>query len=66
MCEIKKNQHLKNVKEECESKLNEYGDIDEDEMNECINKKIGEIPIHKLLEELGLNDLLWNFDAVSF
>ena len=34
-------------------------------MNNYINKKIGEFPIHKLLQELNLNDLLWDFDAVS-
>ena len=27
--------------------------------------KKGDFPIHKLLQELGLKDLLWDFDAVS-
>ena len=34
-------------------------------MNNYINKKVGEFPIHKLLQKLSLNDLLWDFDAVS-
>ena len=34
-------------------------------MNNYINEKLGEFPIHKLLEELSLNDLLWDFDADS-
>ena len=34
-------------------------------MNNYINKKLGGFPIHKLLKELSLNDLLWDFDAVS-
>ena len=34
-------------------------------MNHYINKKLGEYPFHKLLQELSLNDLLWDFDAVS-
>ena len=58
-----KNHHLKNIKEEYESKFNDYIDIDEEEMNKYINKKLGEFPIHKLLQELSSNDLLWDFDA---
>ena len=34
-------------------------------MNDYINKKLSEFPIHKLLQELSLNDLLWDYDAVS-
>ena len=60
-----KNHHLKIIKEVYESKFNEYRDIDKEEMNNYINKRLGEFPIHKLLQELSLNDLLWHFDAVS-
>ena len=35
-------------------------------MNNYNIKKIGEFPIRKLLQELSLNDFLWDFDAVSF
>ena len=34
-------------------------------MNNCINRNFGEFPIQNILQELGLNDLLWDFDAVS-
>ena len=34
-------------------------------MNEYINKKLGELPIHKFLQHLSLIDFLWNFDANS-
>ena len=34
-------------------------------MNNYINKKLGEFPIHIILQELSLKDLLWDFDAVS-
>ena len=27
---------------------------------------MGDLPIHQLLQQLSLNDLLWDFDAVSF
>ena len=47
-----------------ESKYNDYRDIDEEEMNNHINKNLGEFPIHKLLQELSLNGLLWDYDAV--
>ena len=26
---------------------------------------MGELPIHRILQQLSLNDLLWDFDAVS-
>ena len=48
-----------------ESKFNDFRDIDEEEMNNHINKKLGDFPIHKLLKELSLNGLLWDHDAVS-
>ena len=35
-------------------------------MNNYINKKLGDIFIHKLLQEKSFNDLIWDFDAVSF
>ena len=60
-----KNEHLKVNKKVYESKFNEYRDRDEEKMNNFINKKLGELPIHKLFQELSLNDLLWDFDAVS-
>ena len=61
-----KNHHLKIIEKVYESKFNDYRDMVGEEMNNYINKKIGEFPIHKFLQELSLNDLLWDFDAVSF
>ena len=60
-----KNEHLKIIEEEYESKFDDYRDIGEEEMNNHINKKLCEYPIHTLLQELSLDDLLWDFDAVS-
>ena len=42
-----KNGQLKFIKEEYENKFDDYRDIDE-EMNNYINKKLCEFPIHKL------------------
>ena len=60
-----KSHHLKNFKEVYESQFDDYRDIDEEEMKIYIIKKLGEFAIHKLLQQLSLNDLLWDFDAVS-
>ena len=61
-----KNEHLKIIKKGYESKFNDCRDINEKEMNNYMNKKLCEFPIRKILKELSLNDLLWDFDAVSF
>ena len=34
-------------------------------MEKYINKKSGELSFHQFLQQLSLNDLLWDFDAVS-
>ena len=34
-------------------------------MEKNSNEKLCEIPIHQLLQQLSLNDLIWDFDAVS-
>ena len=60
-----KKHHEEIIKHIYESKISDYRDIDEEEKNNYIYKKLGEFPIHKLLQELGLNDLFWDFDAVS-
>ena len=60
-----KNHHMNIIRKAYESKFNDYRGIDKEEMNNYINKKLGEFPLHKLLQELSLNDLLWDFDAVS-
>ena len=60
-----KNAHLKIIKDKYESQFDDYRDIDEDELNEYVNKRLGELPIHKLLQQLSSDDLLWDFDAVS-
>ena len=60
-----KDNHLKIIKEEYESKFDDYRDINEEEMKECINKKLSELPIHQLLQRLSLIDLMWDYVCVS-
>ena len=62
---MKKNDHIKIFKKVYESNFDDYKDTDENEINNYVNKKLGEFPIHKLLQELSVNVLLWDFDAVS-
>ena len=45
-----KNEHLKLIKEEYESKFKDYRDIEEDEREKNVNGKLGELPIQQLLE----------------
>ena len=60
-----KNDHLKNIEDEYESKFKDRK-TDKEEMEKYINKKLGELPIHQFLQHLSLNDFLWDFDAVLF
>ena len=53
-----KNDHLKIIMRKYENQFNDYRDKDEEEMEKIINKKLGEFPIHKLLQELSLKDPL--------
>ena len=61
-----KKYHEEIIEKVYESKFNDNRDIDEEEMDNYIFKKLGELTIHKLLQELSLNELLWDFDSVSF
>ena len=50
---------------EYENQFNDYRDEDEDEKEKYINKKLGDLRLHKLLKQIELVHLLWDFDAVS-
>ena len=59
-----KNKHLKIYEKEYESKLNDYRDEDEGKEN-FINEKVSKLPIHQLIKQIKLDELLWDSDAVS-
>ena len=61
-----KNDQLKFMKEEYENRFDDYKKINEEELEKLIDKKLGDLPIQQLLQQLKLNDLLCDFDAVSF
>ena len=59
-----KNNFLK-IFEEYETKFNDYRDEDEEEKENFINEKLSKLPIHHLIKQIKVDDLLWDFDAVS-
>ena len=59
-----KNDHIKNIKREHESKFDDYRKLNR-KIEKHINKKLRALPIHQLLQQLDLNYFLWDFDAVS-
>ena len=50
---------------EYENQFKNYRDEDEDEKEKYIDEKLGELRLHKLLKQIKLIHLLWDFDAVS-
>ena len=60
-----KKDHIKIIEEEYESKFDDYRNINEDEMNKHINKKLSQLPIHRILQRLNLFDLMRDYDCVS-
>ena len=59
------NKHFKIIEKEYESKFEDYRDIDEEEKEKYINEKLSKLPIHQLIKQLKLDELLGDFDAVS-
>ena len=60
-----KNEHLKPIEKEYESQFDDYTDENEEEKGNFLNEKLSQLPIHQLLKQLSLNDLLWSYDANS-
>ena len=50
---------------EYESQFNDYRLENEDDKEKYINEKLGNLRIHKLLKQIELKELLWDFDATS-
>ena len=61
---IYKNKLFKLFGKEYESYFDDYRDENVEEKN-YMNKKVGELANHKLLQRLSLSDLLWIYDATS-
>ena len=62
---IYKNKHFNICEKEYENQYNDYRNEDEEEKEKYINEKTSQLPIRQLLKQKKLDELLWDFDAVS-
>ena len=53
------------MKKKYENQFDDYRDENVEEKEKNINEKLSQLPIHQLLKQLSLNDLLWSYDANS-
>ena len=60
-----KKKHFKIFEKEYENQFNDYRDEDVEEKEKYINEKLSILEIHKLLKQIELKELLWDFDATS-
>ena len=60
-----KNKHFKIFEKEYEDQFNDYRDENIEEKEKYINEKLGQLPIHQLIKQIKLVELLWDFDATS-
>ena len=60
-----KNKHFKFFEKEYEHKFNDYRDEDVEEKEKFINEKLSQLPIHQLIKQMKLDELLWDLDAVG-
>ena len=60
-----KKKHYDIYKKEYEAQFSDYRDGNEEDKEKYINKKLGDLTIHKLIQKIELTHLLWDFDAVS-
>ena len=62
---IYKNKHYINFEKENESKFSGYRDENLEEKEKYINEKLSDLPIHRLIKQLKIKKLLWDFDCLS-
>ena len=60
-----KNKHFKIFEKEYERQFIDYRDEDIEEKENYINEKLNQLPIHRLIKQINLDELLWDFDATS-
>ena len=60
-----KNKHYEIFEKENENQFDDYRDEDVEDKEKYFNKKLGDLRLHKLIKQIELIHLLWDFDAVS-
>ena len=53
------------IEKEYENQFNDYRDEDVGEREKFINENLSKLPIHQLIKQIKLDELFWDFDAVS-
>ena len=56
---------MKFVKKENKSQFDDYRDENEEGKQNYINEELRNLRLHKLIKQIELTQLLWDFDAVS-
>ena len=59
------NKLTKIIKNEYDSQLDDYRDIDQEERTKHNNKELNKLAVYKKLQKLNLNDVMMDFDATS-
>ena len=60
-----KNKHFKIFEKEYEDQFDAYRDENIEEKEKYINEKLSQLPIHQLIKQIKLEEILWDFDATS-
>ena len=60
-----KKEHYDIYEKEYESQFDDYRHENEEDKEKVINEKLSQLRIHKLLNQIELKELLWDFDATS-
>ena len=60
-----KYKNLEIFEKEYENQFNDYRDENVEGKEKNINEKLTELPIHQLISQLKIIELLWDFDCVS-
>ena len=60
-----RHKHFKIFEKEYKSKFDNYKNEDKDEKEKLINEKLSNLRLHKLIQQIKLIELLWDFVAVS-
>ena len=60
-----KNKHLKIYEKEDENKFDDKRGEDVEEKEIYIKENLSQLPIHQLTKQIKLDEILWDFDAVS-
>ena len=57
------NKHFKIFEKEYENQFNDYRDEDEEQKEKFFDENLRQLPIHQLMKQIKLDELLWDYDA---